>query len=146
MPMSFPVHPTEAQAMQEDETQLLSAIAHTTRSAISFLNQSKSPIQPKPESPQIHMNGRMIYGAMANGQFRKELTGERLRIILDALQNPATEGIDPKRYKGKTAAIQIRDAGIILFRQEQDGVITVNQFQQEQQQEPKSKSSELEIN
>jgi hypothetical protein len=143
--MSFPVHPTEAQAIQEDETQLLNAIAHTTRSVVSFLHQSKSPIQPKPESPQIHMNGRLIYGAMANGQFRNELTAERLQSILDALQNPAAEGIDPKRYKGKTAGIQIRDAGIILFRQEQDGVITINQFQQERQQEPKSKSSGLEI-
>jgi hypothetical protein len=143
--MSFTVHPAEAQAMQEDEAQLLSAIAHATRSTLSFLQQSKSQIQPKPESPKIHFNGRLIYGEMANGQFRNELTADRLRTISDGLQTPATEGIDPKRYKGKTAAIQIQDAGIILFRQEQDGVITVNQFQQENQQEPKSKSSGLEI-
>lgn len=143
--MSFSVHAAEVQAMQEDEAQLLSAIAQTSRSVVSSLRQSNSSIQPKPASPQIHFQGRLIYGAMANGQFRNELSAERLRSILDALQTPVTEGIDPSRYKGKTAAIQIRDAGIILFRQERDGTVTVNQFQQQQQAAPKSKTTGLEM-
>jgi hypothetical protein len=138
--MSFPINPADTQAMQEDQAQLFSAISHTTRSAISFLQRSKSPIQTKPESPKIYMNGRLIYGTMANGQERNELTGERLRTILDALQTPAREGININRYKGQSAAIQICDVGIILFRQERDSVVTVNQFQQQQQQEPQAKS------
>lgn len=142
--MSFPIHPADTQAMQEDQTQLLSAISHVTRSTLSWLQQSKSQIQPKPESPKIHMNGRLVYGVMAGGQFRNELTTERLRTLLDALQNPIAEGIEAKRYKGKSAAIQICDAGIVLFRQERDSTITVNQFQQQQESQPKQ-SSGMEI-
>ncbi len=132
--MPFTVHPAETQAIQEDETQLLNAIAHTTRSAIGLLRQTQPTVQPKPAAPEIHMQGRQVYGAMANGQFRNELNAERLQTILDALQQPVTAGIDPKRYKGKTPNVEIRDAGIILFRQEKDGVVTVNQFQQQQLQ------------
>jgi hypothetical protein len=133
--MPFTVHPAETQAMQEDEAQLLTAIAQTTRSALGWLRQTQPQIQPKPETPEIHMHGRQIYGAMANGQFRNELNAERLQTILDALQQPVTEGIDPKRYKGKPPKVEIRDAGIILFRQEKDGVVTVNQFQHQLQNE-----------
>jgi hypothetical protein len=76
----------------------------------------------------------MVYGVMDSGQIRNELTPDRLQGLLDSLQQPKTEGVDPKRYKGKTAAVEIRDAGIILFRQEKDSSITVNQFQQEKTQ------------
>jgi hypothetical protein len=134
--MPFTVHPAEAQAMQEDTTQLLNAISQTTRTAIGLLKQS--PAQQKPESPEIRMNGRVIYGAMANGQIRNELNPERLQGLLDAMQQPKTEGIDPKQYKGKTAAVEIRDAGIILFRQEKDSTVTVNQFQHQQTQKQSS--------
>ena len=130
--MPFTVNPAEAQAMQEDTTQLLNAISQSARSALGLLKQP--PAQPKPESPEIRMQGRMVYGAMAGGQIRNELTPEKLQGLLDALQQPKTEGVDPKYYKGKTAAIEIRDAGIILFRQEKDSTITVNQFQQQQAQ------------
>jgi hypothetical protein len=88
------------------------------------------------------MNGRMVYGAMADGQIRNELTPERLQGLLDSLQQPKTQGIDPKQYKGKTAAIEIRDAGIILFRQEKDNSITVNQFQHQKTQK---QSSQIEM-
>ena len=140
--MPFTVHPAETQAMQEDETQLLNAIAQTTRSAIGLLRQTQPHAQPKPETPEIHMHGRPVYGAMANGQFRNELNAERLQMVLDALQQPVTEGIDPKRYKGKTPKVEIRDAGIILFRQEKDGAVTVNQFQHQRQSDQTTQSGE----
>jgi hypothetical protein len=136
--MPFTVNPAETQAMQEDEAQLLNAISQTARSAIALLQPS--PAQPKPVAPEIRLNGRMIYGAMNSGQLRNELTPETLQGILDVLQQPKTEGIDPKQYKGKTAAIEIRDAGIILFRQEKDSTITINQFQQQ-----KTQSSAIEM-
>jgi hypothetical protein len=134
--MPFTVNPGETQAMQEDEVQLLHAISQTTRATLGLLKQS--PAQQKPESPEIRMNGRMIYGAMGDGQIRNELTPEKLQGLLDSLQQPKTEGVDPKQYKGKTAAIEIRDAGIILFRQEKDSSITVNQFQHQQTQKQSS--------
>jgi hypothetical protein len=138
--MSFTVNPGETQAMQEDQVQLMQAISQTARTALGLLKQS--PAQQKPESPEIRMNGRMVYGAMADGQIRNELTPERLQGLLDSLQQPKTEGVDPKQYRGKTAAIEIRDAGIILFRQEKDSSITVNQFQHQKTQK---QSSQIEM-
>jgi hypothetical protein len=138
--MPFTVNPGETQAMQEDQVQLMHAISQTARTALGLLKQS--PAQQKPESPEIRMNGRMVYGAMADGQIRNELTPEKLQGLLDSLQQPKTAGIDPKQYKGKTAAIEIRDAGIILFRQEKDSSITVNQFQQQKTQK---QSSQIEM-
>jgi hypothetical protein len=134
--MPFTVNPGETQAMQEDQVQLMQAISQTARTTLGLLKQS--PAQQKPESPEIRMNGRMVYGAMADGQIRNELTPERLQGLLDSLQQPKTEGVDPKQYKGKTAAIEIRDAGIILFRQEKDSSITVNQFQHQKTQKQSS--------
>jgi hypothetical protein len=138
--MPFTVNPGETQAIQEDQVQLMHAISQTVRTALGFLKQS--PAQQKPESPEIRMNGRMVYGAMADGQIRNELTPEKLQGLLDSLQQPKTEGVDPKQYKGKTAAIEIRDAGIILFRQEKDSSITVNQFQHQKTQK---QSSQIEM-
>jgi hypothetical protein len=138
--MPFTVNPGETQAMQEDEVQLLHAISQTTRATLGLLKPS--PTQQKPESPEIWMNGRMIYGAMADGQIRNELTPEKLQGLLDSLQQPKTAGIEPKQYKGKTPAIEIRDAGIILFRQEKDSSITVNQFQHQKTQK---QSSQIEM-
>jgi hypothetical protein len=138
--MPFTVNPGETQAMQEDQVQLMHAISQTARTALGLLKQT--PAQQKPESPEIRMNGRMVYGAMADGQIRNELTPERLQGLLDSLQQPKTQGVDPKQYKGKTAAIEIRDAGIILFRQEKDSSITVNQFQHQKTQK---QSSQIEM-
>jgi hypothetical protein len=138
--MPFTVNPGETQAMQEDQVQLMHAISQTVRTALGLLKAS--PAQQKPESPEIRMNGRMVYGAMADGQIRNELTPERLQGLLDSLQQPKTAGVDPKQYKGKTAAIEIRDAGIILFRQEKDSSITVNQFQHQKTQK---QSSQIEM-
>jgi hypothetical protein len=64
--MPFTVNPGETQAMQEDEVQLLHAISQTARTALGLLKPS--PAQQKPESPEIRMNGRMVYGAMADSQ------------------------------------------------------------------------------
>jgi hypothetical protein len=84
--MPFTVHPAETQAMQEDEAQLLTAIAQTTRSAISLLRQTQPQAQPKPEAPEIRMNGRQIYGAMADGQFRNELNAEDGVVTVNQFQ------------------------------------------------------------
>lgn len=135
--MVFTVNPTEAQAMQEDETQLLGAIAQATRGIINALEPSRTQQAEAPKTMRIQMGRRLVYGQMARGEFRNELTPDRLKTIFDALQRPASEDIDPNKYRGKIPAIEIKDGDTVLFREESDGVVTVNQiaFQVQRQQE-----------
>ena len=79
---------------------------------------------------------RQVYGPMANGKNRNDLTPERLRSLLNALQEPVTEGADPARYAKRNSAIEIKIDDVTLFRQERDGIITVNQIQQQIQNAP----------
>lgn len=133
--MVLTINPADAQAIQEDEAQLLSAILQATRGAVAFLNQPQTPTPESPESIRIQMGRRLVYGQMANGQFRNELDANTMRTIFDAIQRPVSEGADPAKYRGKIPAIEIRDGDTILFREERDGTVSVNaiQFQLEQQ-------------
>jgi hypothetical protein len=133
--MVLTINPADAQAIQEDEAQLLSAILQATRGAVAFLNQSQTPMSEPSETIRIQMGRRLVYGQKANGQFRNELDANTMRAIFDAIQRPATEGVDPAKYRGKIPAIEIRDGDTILFREERDGAVSVNaiQFQLEQQ-------------
>jgi hypothetical protein len=134
--MVLTINPADAQAIQEDEAQLLSAILQATRGAIAFLNQpSQAPAAEPPEAIRIQMGRRLVYGWMADGQFRNELDANKMQAIFDAIQRPVSEGVDPEQYRGKVPAIEIRDGSTTLFREERDGTIAVNaiQFQLEQQ-------------
>jgi hypothetical protein len=133
--MVLTINPADAQAIQEDEAQLLSAILQATRGAVAFLNQPQNPTPGSSETIRIQMGRRLVYGQMANGQFRNELDASTMRTIFDAIQRPVTEGVDPAKYRGKIPAIEIRDGDTILFREERDGTVSVNaiQFQLEQQ-------------
>ena len=139
--MTFTVSPAEAQAMQEDQAQLLNAIAQATRGMMSALDASRTRQAEAPKTMRIQMGRRLVYGQMARGEFRNELTPDRLKTIFDALQRPATE--DPKKYQGKIPAIEIKDGDTILFREESDGMVTVNQiaFQIQRQNQSKKSSS-----
>jgi hypothetical protein len=142
--MAFTVNPAEAQAMQEDVAQLMSAIAQISRIlAMSF--KFPQPVKParssqpeKPDTIQIRMGRRLVYGWMADGQFRNDLNPDRLKILFEALQRPVTRGVDPDKYKGKMSAIEIRDGDQILFREERDGTVTVNQIEFKLQQQKES--------
>jgi hypothetical protein len=98
--MAFTVNPAEAQAMQEDVAQLMSAIAQISRIlAMSF--KFPQPVKParssqpeKPDTIQIRMGRRLVYGWMADGQFRNDLNPDRLKILFEALQRPVTRGVD----------------------------------------------------
>jgi hypothetical protein len=142
--MAFTVNPAEAQAMQEDVAQLMSAIAQISRSlATSFkfpqLAQPARSTQPeKPDTIQIRMGRRLVYGWMADGQFRNDLNPDRLKMLFEALQRPVAQGIELDKYKGKMPAIEIRDGDLILFREEQDGTVTVNQIEFKLQQQKES--------
>ncbi|WP_416671463.1 hypothetical protein [Egbenema bharatensis] len=136
--MSLTINPADAQAIQEDEAQLLSAIIQATRGAVAFLNQPQTSTPEPAETIRIQMGRRLVYGQMANGQFRNELDANTMRTIFDAIQRPVSEGVDLAKYRGKIPAIEVRDGGTILFREERDGAVSVNaiQFQLEQQATP----------
>jgi hypothetical protein len=155
--MAFTVNPAEAQAMQEDVAQLIGAIAQISRSlATSFKfpqppQPARSPQVEKLDTIQIRMGRRFVYGWMADGQFRNDLYPDRLKVLFEALQRPVTQGVDPDKYKGKIPAIEIRDGDQILFREERDGTVTVNQieFKLQQQKEsvpPWQTRSQLDLN
>lgn len=127
--MPFTVSPAEAQAMQEDQAQLLIAMTQATRGLVSLLNQPPTPVVEPPETLRIQMGRRLVYGQLVHGQFRNELDADRMKAIFDAIQRPATEGIDPDQYRGKIPAIEIKDGETVLFREERDGTVTVNQIQ-----------------
>ena len=124
------INPADAQSIQEDEAQLLYAIGHATRSTVGLLSRVNSSESPQlPEGLRIQMGRRLVYGQMSRGQFRNELDGDRMKALFDALQRPAAEGIDPSQYHNKIPAIEIRDGEQVLFREERDGTITVNEIQ-----------------
>ena len=125
----FVISPQEAQAIQEDEVQLVMALTQVSqRLSLSF-----KPSRPQPPLGQddlrIQLGQRVVYGQLADGSIRRELNPNSLKIILDAMQQPVTPGVDPEAYRGKVPAIEIRDGGTVLFREERDGAITVNQIQ-----------------
>ena len=121
--MVLTVNPAEAQAMQEDTAQLLSAIAQAAKLAIATLSRSTDP---RAEDLKIQMGRRQAYGQMADGQFRDELDANARQVIFDSLQRPASTAVDASQYRGKVPAIEIREGDTLLFREERDGTVTVN--------------------
>lgn len=81
---------------------------------------------------------RQVYGPLANGETRNDLNPDRLRTLLDAFQEPASVGIDPTLYARRKPAIEVKIGDATLFRQERDGVVTVNQIQLQQQAQQES--------
>jgi hypothetical protein len=138
--MAFTINPAEAQAIQEDEAQLLGAITHATRSLVSTLNQPRLVEEKQPDSLRIQMGRRVVYGLVTKGKFRNELDNDRLKTIFEALQRPVTEAINAEKYRGRVPAIEIRDGDQVLFREERDGVVTVNQIQFQIEQQTQSQS------
>ena len=84
---------------------------------------------------------RQVYGPLANGETRNDLNPDRLRTLLDAFQEPATVGIDPTLYARRKPAIEVKIGDATLFRQERDGVVTVNQIQLQRQSQQESQES-----
>ncbi|MEL6327040.1 MAG: hypothetical protein AAFQ61_09080, partial [Cyanobacteria bacterium J06626_23] len=130
--MPFVVRAEEALAMQEDEAQLLVALSQVTQRLYASMNGrslGKKPDVPLADSLRVHMGRRVVYGQLADGTRRRELTPNSLKLIVDAIQRPVTPRIDPQQYQGKVPNIEIQDQGHVLFREERDGTVTVNQIQ-----------------
>lgn len=88
-------------------------------------------IAPNGESVRIQMgaSGRVVYGQMASGQRRCELDEERLETLVDAL-NQSVPSVIEQDYSKKRPVIAIIVDGNTVFRQERDGVVSVNNVQQ----------------
>jgi hypothetical protein len=134
--MPFTISPTEAQAIQEDEVQLINAIAQVAQRIPGILNASTNngTGQQPGNALRIKMGRRLVYGQLADGLFRHELDANSLKVIADALQRPITPDVDPEKYARKIPAIEIFHGDVLLFREERDGAVTTNEinFQVEQ--------------
>jgi hypothetical protein len=134
--MPFVIRADEALAIQEDEAQLLAAIAQVSQRLYASLHlQQPYPVPQSESQPEeglrVQMGRRVVYGQLADGTQRRELTANTLKVIVDAIQRPVSPGIDPEQYVGKVPNLEIRDQGQVLFREERDGTVTVNQIQLE---------------
>jgi hypothetical protein len=139
--MPFTIRPDAAQAMQEDEAQLISAIAQVAQRvpAILKLAANNSASNARGDSLRIKLGRRLVYGQLADGPFRHELDANSLKVIADALQRPVTPDIDPAKYVNKVPAIEIFQGDILLFREERDGTVTTNEIQFQVEQENQTK-------
>jgi hypothetical protein len=127
--MPLMISPQEAQAIQEDEAQLVMALAQVSHRISAALHQPPAPKPTVEDALRISLGRRMVYGQLWDGSFRHELTPNSLKVIFDALQKPVTEGVEPEQYKGKVPAIEIRSGETLLFREERDGTVTANLIQ-----------------
>ncbi len=137
------VSPSDADAAQRQVDQLFSILQQMLQDTMQWLAaRSQQPLKQEGVLRIWMGNGkdnrilRQVYGPMANGKNRNDLTPERLRSLLNALQEPVTEGADLARYAKRNPAIEIKIDDVTLFRQERDGVVTVNQIQQQIQNAP----------
>ena len=130
--MPFVISAQEAQAMQEDEAQLVMAVTQMSQRLPLVLHQLVNSA-PSPSTPsdglRIFLGRRLVYGHLADGTPRRELDRNGAQMILEAIQKPLTAGVDADTYRGKVPAIEIRDGESVLFREERDGTVTVNQIQ-----------------
>ncbi|NEP20285.1 MAG: hypothetical protein F6J97_25965 [Leptolyngbya sp. SIO4C1] len=131
--MALFIRPDEAQAIQEDEVQLLSAgaqLMHQLSALIQRTQLARPPLSA--DTLQIQMGRRLIYGQLPNGQFRNELDSLKLKVILGVIQKAVAPGAAP--YQDSLPALEIREGDTLLFRQEMDGTATVNQLQPQSSQ------------
>ncbi|WP_121969212.1 hypothetical protein [Leptolyngbya sp. BC1307] len=139
--MPFTIRPDAAQAMQEDEAQLISAIAQVAQRvpAVLRLAANNSTSNARGDSLRIKMGRRLVYGQLADGPFRHELDANSLKVIADALQRPVTPDVDPSKYANKVPAVEIFQGDVLLFREERDGTVTTNEIQFQVEQESQTK-------
>lgn len=142
---------SEADATQHQVDRLFGMMQQLLSDTMQWLATQKPKQENRDEILRIWMgNGkdgrilRQVYGPLANGETRNDLNSDRLRALLDAFQEPAMMGIDPALYARRKPAIEVKIGNATLFRQERDGVVTVNQIQlqQQAQQDPNQRSTD----
>lgn len=83
---------------------------------------------------RIEMDRRIVYGRPSKAAFRNELTPQQMQRLFQGFQQPAAPDVNPSAYQGVIPAIEVKRGDEILFRQERDGTVTLNQIQQSGQQ------------
>lgn len=133
------VHASDADAMSRHIDVFFDIFGQLLHDSLQWATLQRQKEKPE-DALRIWMSSgkdervlRQIFGPMANGQHRNDLTQERMRILLDALQLPANENIDPTHYHRRRPAIEIKIGDTTLYRQERDGVVTINEIQQQKQ-------------
>lgn len=92
---------------------------------------------------RIAMDRKIVYGRPSKGRFRNELTPQQMQRLLDAFRQPVTLQDDPATYQGSVPAIEVKLGDEILLHQERDGVVTINQFQQQAEAAPQTQTAEI---
>jgi hypothetical protein len=87
-------------------------------------------IAPEPEMQdvRIYAGRRVIYGQLAEGEFRNEITIDHAEELLTAMQQPQSM-VNTAQYTRKDPNYVIKISDEIFLRQERDGTVTVNRFQ-----------------
>jgi hypothetical protein len=87
-------------------------------------------IAPEPEMQdvRIYAGRRVIYGQLAEGEFRNEITIDHAEELLTAMQQPQSTA-DTAQYARKDPNYVIKIGDEVFLRQERDGTVTVNRFQ-----------------
>jgi hypothetical protein len=80
------------------------------------------------QNVRIYAGRRVIYGQLAEGEFRNEITVDHAEDLLTVMQQPQSTA-DIAQYVRKDPNYVIKIGDEIFLRQERDGVITVNRFQ-----------------
>ena len=135
-----PVTSGDAEALQASFAKILESLAEAARRVVAktaqSLNQENQQKQPPQEIDKdqlrVQMGQRVIYGQTKRG-FRNEITAERLQTLAEAIRQPVTEGASFENYKNRVPRVEVKLGDEVLFRQERDGVVTVNQLQIERQ-------------
>jgi len=83
---------------------------------------------------RIEMDRRIVYGRPSKAAFRNELTPQQMQRLFQGFQQPAAPDVAPSAYQGSIPAIEVKRGEEVLFRQERDGVVTLNQIQPSGQQ------------
>lgn len=102
--------------MMSSVNQLIDAIAE------------RSGVDPEAMDLKIRFgkNGRTIFGQMASGEQRNELTEDRIDLISAVIKEAPRQGVELNDYAQKNPQLEIRSGDNILFRQERDGVVSTN--------------------
>jgi hypothetical protein len=111
-----------------------------------FLELIAQKANTLPEKLQIQLGQRQVFGPTPEGLFVDDLSSGRLQVIAEALQHssiPDEASINGYLYSKQNAEIEIKSQERVLFREESDGIISVNTVKISPQIEAQNKQAEV---
>jgi hypothetical protein len=103
----------DLKALQQDPDAVIAAVARQ--------------VQTEPDRVRVKFGRRIVFGQLARGEVRRELTADRVGTLLDAIRQPTEPTIAPNDRA--VPAIAIEADGRTVFRQERDGAVSANELQ-----------------